>query len=251
LNALSVFYLNKKPMDAGLAPSPEERTALGMCAKDFINPMVPPLKPTDSVGRALAWMEEFHVHQLPIVEEGVYKGMFSESVLYDANLSPDTLLGSLTPDLVDCFVTEDQHFYDVIRVAESFKVQTVSVLSNEQIFKGVIVLRDTVGALARTFATQNPGGIIVLSMPAYNYSLAEISRLVESNNAKILSSYVEPDLQDTSMVKVTLKLSVMDISRVIATLERFGYHVAARFDENEDADISRERLNILLKYLEI
>jgi CBS domain-containing protein len=238
-------------MDAGLAPSPEERTALGMCAKDFINPMVPPLKSADSVGRALAWMEEFRVHQLPLVEEGVYKGMFSETALYDANLPPETLLGSLVPDFAECFVTEDQHFYEVIRVAEAFKVQTVPVLSSERVFKGVIVLRDTVGALARAFATQNPGGIIVLLMHAYNYSLAEISRLVESNNAKILSSYVEPDVKDPAMVKVTLKLSVMEVSRVIATLERFGYHVVARFDENEDVDVSRERLDILLKYLEI
>lgn len=238
-------------MNTGLAPSPEERTALGMCAKDFINPLVPPLKPTDTVGRALAWMEEFRVHQLPLVDGGAYKGMFSETALYDANLSPDTLLGSLQPDFTNCFVTEDQHFYDVIRTAEFCKVQTVPVLSNERLFKGVVVLRDTVGALARAFATQNPGGIIVLSMPAHNYSLAEISRLVEYNNAKILSSYVEPDPYDPRMVKVTLKLSVMEISRVIATLERFGYHVAACFNENEEINIYRERLDILSKYLGI
>lgn len=238
-------------MDTGLVPSPDDHTALGMFAKDFINLMVPPLKPSDTVARALTWMEEFRVHQLPLVEGGTYKGMFSESALYDANLNPDLPLANLQPDFTDCFVTEDQHFYEVIRVAETFKVQTVPVLSNEGRFKGVIVLRDTVGALARTFATQNPGGIIVLSMPAYSYSLAEISRLVEANNAKILSSYVEPDTQDPGMVKVTLKLSVVEISRVIATLERFGYHVAARFDENEEIDISRERLDILLKYLEI
>ncbi|WP_448520100.1 CBS domain-containing protein [Rhodoflexus sp.] len=238
-------------MDAGLATSPKEHTALGIFAKDFMNLAIPPLKPTDTVGRALAWMEEFHVHQLPLVENGEYRGMFSETKLYDANLPADHLLGDIPTDFKDCFVTEDQHFYEVIRVAETFKVQTIPVLSNEHIFKGLIVLQDTVGALARTFATQNPGGIIVLSMPAYSYSLAEISRLVESNNAKILSSYVEPDAQDANMVKVTLKLSVLEISRVIATLERFGYYVAARFDASDVVDINRERLDILLKYLEI
>ncbi|MCS7019688.1 MAG: CBS domain-containing protein [Cytophagales bacterium] len=237
-------------MDEGLALSPEERTPLGMCAKDFINTLVPPLKPSDTVGRALAWMEEFRVHQLPVVENSNYKGMFSETALYDANLPADTPLANLQPDFTDCFVTEDQHFYDVIRVAESFKVQTVPVLSNEQLFKGVVVLRDTLGALARTFATQNPGGIIVLSMPVYDYSLAQISRLIESNDAKILSSYVETDPHNPNMVKLTLKLSAMETSRIIATLERFGYHVAARFNENEEINIARERLSSLFKFLE-
>ncbi|MEJ0031270.1 MAG: hypothetical protein WDO15_13230 [Bacteroidota bacterium] len=32
-----------------------------------------------------------------------------------------------------------------------------------------------------------PGGIIVLSMNLIDYSLAEIARLVEENNAKIIS----------------------------------------------------------------
>ncbi|MCS6967707.1 MAG: CBS domain-containing protein [Cytophagales bacterium] len=237
-------------MNTGLAPPPEERTLQGMLARDFINLMVPPLKPSDTIEKALAWMEKFCVHQLPLVENEKYKGLVSEAMLYDANLPTHLTLTNLTPVFPDCFVTEDQHFYEVVRIAESFNVQTVPVLSKEHRFMGVIVLQDTVNALARTLATQNPGSIIVLSMPAYNYSLAQISRLVEENNAKILSSYVEPDQQNPNLIKVTLKLSVKEISRVIATLERFGYQVVAYFGENEDIDFNRERLDILFKYLE-
>jgi CBS domain-containing protein len=148
-------------------------------------------------------------------------------------------------------VTENQHFYDVIKEAHQNALQVVAVVDELGKFRGVITLKDTVTALARTYATQSPGGIIVLSMREYDYSMAEIGRLVESNQAKILSSYLEPDPYDPTRIKVTLKLNLIDLSRVIATLERYNYRVIAKFQEMETVDYDKERLGLLLRYLDI
>ena len=49
-----------------------------MIAKDLINDSFPPLKLSDSGLRALNWMEEFRLEQLPLVDGLNYIGLASE-----------------------------------------------------------------------------------------------------------------------------------------------------------------------------
>ena len=52
--------------------------------------------------------------------------------------------------------------------------------------------------------------------------------------------------------KVKLKINQEDLSRIVATLERFGYRVIARYQENRtDANNEKERLDMLMRYLNI
>ena len=98
---------------------------------------------------------------------------------------------------------------------------------------------------------QAPGAILVLSMEARDYSLSEISRLIESENAKILGSTISEDSLDPAKLKLTLKINKTDLSHIVATLERFNYKIIARFQEPKVFDNSQERIDILMKYLNI
>ena len=88
-------------------------------------------------------------------------------------------------------------------------------------------------------------------MYRYDYSLAELSRFVEENSARILSSSVKQDPVDSSKIKVTLKINREEIGSIIATFERFNYKVISRFQETEITDTDRDRIDGLLKYLDI
>lgn len=220
-------------------------------ARDFINTVIPPLKPTDSVQKALNWMNELRVHQLAVVsDEGNYLGMVNEDVLYDSD-EYDALISDFPFQYKNVYISEYQHFYEVINKASKHSLHTIAVLDEFGKYIGVISVNDTASVLARSYATQETGGILVLSMRDYDYSMTEISRLVESEGVKILSSYIEPDTYDRSMVKLTLKLNRTDLTRVIATLERFDYQVIASFHESEKLDITKERLDMLMRYLEV
>ena len=95
------------------------------------------------------------------------------------------------------------------------------------------------------------GGILVLSMDLIDYSLAEISRYVEENNAKVISSTMIEDPLDKGKIKLTLKINQMDLSRVVATLERFGYRVIGRYQENRTDTDDKDRIDMLMRYLNI
>jgi len=222
-----------------------------MIAEELINHMIPPLKVTDDAHKAIVWMEEFRCNYLPVVNDGMLLGFISEEIILESNdietdLSGFELVGN------DCTVNLDSHFYDIIKTAASHKLQMVCVVDSDGKYVGVITVQDIMASFAQTAAVQMPGGILVLSMDLIDYSLAEICRYVEENNAKVISSIMIEDPMDKGKIKITLKINQLDLSRIVATLERFSYRVIGRYQETHVANSGeQERLDLLLKYLDI
>ncbi|WP_414693261.1 CBS domain-containing protein [Ohtaekwangia sp.] len=212
--------------------------------------MIPPLKGSDDAHKAIVWMEEFRCQYMPVVDDGKLLGFISEEIILetndiDKNVRDFTLIGQ------QCYVHLDTHFYDILKVAADHKLQMVAVLNEDMTYFGVITVQDTLTSFAQTAAVQMPGGILVLSMNFIDYSLAEISRLIEENHAKILSSILKEDPLDTGKIRLTLKINQQDLSRVVSTLERFGYKVIGRYQEAKPIAGEKDRIDMLLRYLDI
>ena len=221
-----------------------------MIAEDLINHMLPPLKGTDDAHKAIVWMEEFRCAYMPVVDEEKLLGFISEEIILETNdiekrVKDFNLVGQ------NCYVHLDTHFYDILKIAANNKLQMVAVLNQDQTYCGVITIQDTLTSFAQTAAVQLPGGILVLSMNHVDYSLSEISRLIEENHAKILSSIVKEDPLDPVKLRLTLKINQLDLSRIVATLERFGYKVIGRYQETKPIGDEKERIDMLLRYLDI
>jgi CBS domain-containing protein len=212
--------------------------------------MIPPLKADDDAHKAIVWMDEFRCHYMPVVKDGRLLGFISEEIILESN-NIDRKVGDF--DLVGekCFVSLTSHFYDILKTAAEHNLQMVAVLDDSQHYAGVITVQDTLASFAQSAAVQLPGGILVLYMSHNDYSLAEISRLIEENRAKILSSIVKEDPADPSKIRLTLKLNQLDLSRIVATLERFGYKVIGRYQESKSVGSEKERIDMLLRYLDI
>lgn len=219
-----------------------------MIAAELINHMIPPLKVTDDAHKAIVWMEEFRCNFLPVVDDGSLKGFISEEIIMETN-DIEKNVGSFSLVGKDCHVSQESHFFDILRVAGEHKLNIVAVLNEEGRYAGIITVQDIMASFAQSASIQMPGGILVLSMDLIDYSLAEISRYVEENNAKIISSTMVEDPLDKGKIKLTLKINQLDLSRIVATLERFGYRVIGRYQEDARDDDSKERLDMLMKYL--
>jgi acetoin utilization protein AcuB len=221
-----------------------------MIAEELINHMIPPLKVTDDAHKAIVWMEEFRCNHLPVVDEGQLLGFISEDIILESN-DIEKNLGEFELTGKECVVSIESHFYDILRIAGENKLQIVAVLNEDQQYAGVITVQDIMASFAQTAAVKMEGGILVRSMDMIDYSMAEISRLVEENKAKIISSTMVEDNMDPGKIKLTLKINQVDLSRIVATLERFSYRVIGRYQEiRKDAD-DNGRIDMLLKYLNI
>lgn len=221
-----------------------------MIAEELINHMIPPLKLTDDAHKAMLWMEELRSNQLPVVDKEMFLGLISEDIILDQN-DVERLIADFELEGTDCVVGYDTHFYDIIKLASENNVHLVGVTNEQNQYIGSITIQDTITSFAQTAAVQMPGGILVISMKLIDYSLAELSRLIEAENAKILSSTVKEDDQDASKVKLTLKINQKDLSHIVATLERFNYKIIARFQESDINKGEKEKLDQLLRFLDI
>jgi glycine cleavage system regulatory protein len=81
-----------------------------------------------------------------------------------------------------------------------------------------------------------------------DYSLAQIAQIVESNNAKILSSYITSNEESTN-TEVTLKINTSNLSSIIRTFERYDYQVKAAFQDKDAEEDLRNRFDALMNFM--
>lgn len=220
-----------------------------MLAIELIANAIPPVHTSDSVQKVMDRMVEFRVRHLPIVNEEQFLGLVGEDDLIGVT-DYQTSIGALALSLVNPYVLEDQHIYDVIRLFYEQQLTIVPVLDLKKNYLGVISINAMNEYFARITSVSQPGGIIVLEINNKNNSLAHMAQIVESDNAQILSSYVMA-YPDSTRMEVTLKVNKQDISAIIATFLRYEYDVKATFNHTGDNDNSRDRYDSLMNYLNL
>jgi acetoin utilization protein AcuB len=220
-----------------------------MTAKDLITDEVPPLKTTDSGSKALRWMDEFKVSHLPVIKGQTFVGIISDTDIYDLN-TPEEEICKLRIPLVRPFVTGDQHAFDVLKIMWELNLTTIAIVDEEYTFIGTITYKSFMEKLAALSAIKDPGGIIILEMASNNYSLTQISQIVEGNDAKILACYLTTNA-DTTLVEVTLKINKEDLAPILQTFFRYNYTVKASFHQSGYSDDMKERFDQLMHYINI
>lgn len=219
-----------------------------MLARELISKVVPPLKPTDEAARALAWMDEFKVSHLPVVDGTEYLGLISEDNILDGE-QEDTVAASQSV-FADAHVSESQHIYNVIRKLASTDLSVIAVVDSEGQYLGCITLADLVTKFEELAVVNQAGGIIVVGINKGDYSLAQVAHVVESNDAGILSSYIF-ERPETGKLELTLKVDREELGAIIQSLERYDYEVIAHFQESAHLEDLKGRYDELMRFINI
>lgn len=220
-----------------------------MLSAELINDLIPPLKTSDSGDRALLLMNDFKVSHLPIVSGTQFIGLISEDEIIEMD-NPEDEIGTLTLSLSHSFIHGWQHIYDAMKLMSTNKVTVVPVLDDKENYIGLISINTMLNYFSEITSLSSPGSIIVLEIGQRNYSLSEIARIVESNDAHILSSYVN-STSDSTKIEVTLKIDKEDISAIIQTFQRFNYVAHSFYQQKTDNDDTMDRFDSFMKYLNI
>ena len=218
-----------------------------MIAVELITDEIPPLKHTDSGEKALQWMDEFKVNHLSVLKNESFVGLVSEDDLLDKSDLSQTLT-ELFDHLPRPYVKGTSHVYEVLNIASIYNLSVLPVLDEEENYLGNISIAKLMQNIASTGSIKEAGGIIVLEMSDTDYSLAQISQIVESENAKVLSSFITSNAMSKNL-ELTLKINQLELGRVIKALERYDYHVKASFQRNSYHDDLKDRYDELMNYL--
>ncbi|MCB0549263.1 MAG: CBS domain-containing protein [Phaeodactylibacter sp.] len=219
-----------------------------MIAETLISNEIIPLRTSDTGEEALSMMNDFYVRHLPIVNNKQLLGLLSEDDIlnYDAGEA----VGSYSLSMVRPYAHRKDHIYELLRLLAEYHLTLIPVVDDDEDYIGVITLESLLIHFAQTASFSEPGSILVLEMSKRDYSLAEIARIVESENAAILSSFITTNLESTRL-DITIKINRQNVQSIIATLERFNYEVKASFNESDYVGSLQERYDALMSYLNV
>lgn len=218
-----------------------------MTAREVITDEIPPLIHTDSGEKALNWMEEFKVSHLPVLKNGNFVGLISETEILDRKDLTQSL-DVLFDHLPRPYVFESAHIYEVLAKMAEHRISVLPILDASEKYLGCTSVHQLMNMIANTASIKEVGGIVVLEMNRIDYSLAKIAQIVESDNAKILSSYIMSS-NDSTKIEVTLKISEIDLARIIRSFERYDITVKASFQRTSESDDMQFRYDALMNYL--
>lgn len=219
-----------------------------MTAEHLTSDIIVPLRTSDTGAEALSIMNEFYVRHLPIVNKEELLGLLSEEDILDHDV--EEAVGSYRLNLQHPFVRKHDHLYDVIRLVADHQLTAIPVIDDNRHYVGLITAENLLRYFAENGTFREPGGIIVLEMTRQDYSLAQLARIVESENAVILSAHVQT-FQESPRIEITLKINKQNITNILASFERFDFHIKATFNEVEYFDAMRERYDSLISYLNV
>lgn len=217
-----------------------------MLAAQLINTGFPSVSLTDRVSFVLQLLDEYDVLHLPVVVEEKYAGIISKEDLLDAD--ENVTLATLQQEILPISVKSEEHMLTALKIQSDKELTLLPVINEQHELLGVIPATGLLRNLSVFVGNEEPGGVIVLEMEKRNFSVGEISRLVETNDAYItqLNTHVEGD---SGRVIITLKINKIEVSDIVATFQRYEYIVRYYFGEEEYANELKENYDHLISYL--
>ena len=220
-----------------------------MIARELITNDVPPIRSSETVEKALNWLDEFKVTHLAVVDGTQYQGLISENILYDA-ASSDMTIAELNVTLNRPFIYEDRHIYEVMKMVSDMQLSIAPILDKSDNYMGLTTLPSLMHLISNTSSISEPGSVIVLELNQNDYSLGHLAQIIEGDDTKILSTYITSSA-DSTLMEVTIKVNRKNIQGVLQALARYDYIVNASYSEIDYQEDMKDRFESLMKYLDM
>jgi acetoin utilization protein AcuB len=214
-----------------------------MRAQQLLTSDLPLLLPIDTVSSAIQLMDEYKVTHLPLVVEDLFKGLVNEDDLLECD--KDAVLAEINTHPI--FVDPNIHIYEVVAQMAQAKIDVLPVVIQGK-YMGCIDRGSILNFFAQEAGWALDGSIIILEIPAANYSLSKISRIVEENGTRITSFNMSH--LDSGDLIVTVKVNTTNIATIMASFERFDYRVLNFYNSPEVEDEIRNKFDAFMRYLE-
>lgn len=221
-----------------------------MLVAEILNKDIAPLRLKDPVSLAITKMDLMRTHKFVVVnEDNKVKGMISMQTLVEV-ADEETKLEDLPLDDV-VFVRQSQHLFETTRQMFSHELYVLPVIDGENNLLGLVRKREVLNALGDMFNLSSFGSVITIDLDEMDYTLTEIVRIVETEEAKILGIAVQQPSVELSLYRVSIKLNLEDSSVVSAALRRFGYVISSEERSESMEHNFSDRADELIRYLDI
>jgi CBS domain-containing protein len=205
------------------------------------------LEARETIMDVLDFLNESSFSHFPIVENEVFIGNIVTNEIEDFDRSK--LVFDYRYALEGFFVRSSMIWLDVLEVFAKNNSNIVPVLDDENKYIGYYEINDIQNFFYETPFLKESGTIVIIKKTLSDFSLSQISQIVESNNGKLLGLFISES--DTVYVQITLKISLGPINEIIQTFRRYNYEIITEHFEDNYLNTLKERSDYLDKYLNI
>ena len=219
-----------------------------MLVSEVIQSSVPVLHYSDTVEDAMELLQQNNLEHLAVINNDNYEGLLSFDELVSAETSD--AIDTLSDKFIHAQILHNQHFLTALKVMNECNISVLPVLSGAKEYIGVVTEKALLQCLGTFLSVELPGGIFVLEMQKEKFSVGELCRLVETNDAYVtqFNTYTE---HLSGLFIVTFKINKTEVSDVLATLQRYDYAVRYYFGEELYENDLKENFENLMSYLNV
>lgn len=218
-----------------------------MLVNDYISKDFQPIDGSQSVEYAMELIHQYSLTHVPVFRGNNFIGNLSKETLEEQDV--DVKLHDLKAYNELFYINQNGSLLEAIQKFHQFNTNILVVLTVEMQYLGFILMEDVISALSAMPFISEPGSIMVVEVAQRQFSISEISKIAESNNARIIGLFVTA--YENDKVQIALKLIGESLSSVVETFERFNYTVLFKFYKDERDDLMKDRFDMLMKYLDV
>jgi predicted transcriptional regulator len=201
----------------------------------------------ETIADAQDFFEEINFSHFPVLDDTVYIGSIAKDDL--ETFDSDKKISDYKYALEGFFARKNMIWLDVLEVFAKNHTNVVPVLDDENKYLGFYEMEEIIKIFNETPFMKEKGAVIIVRKGILDYSMSQISQIVESNNGKILGVFVSDT--DASTIEITIKISLGDTNEIVQSFRRYEYEIVSTHQEDDYMNVLKERSEYLEKYLSI
>ncbi len=215
---------------------------------DYILNEIKPLKLKSSVADAIELFDNYPITHFPVIENNKLLGSFAEDDIHTTNENDHELVEHAHL-LNSFFADEKATVLELLKIFADNDTNIIPVLNKNKDYIGYYDLRDVLDVFSTSPFMIEESETLIVEKLENDYSMSEISQIIESNSAKLLGCYISEKKND--FVQITLKIVSSDIHEIMHTFRRYEYKIISMHDNDIYLEDLKNRSEYLQKYLEM
>lgn len=219
-----------------------------MLVTDYLNEDFRIVSNNETKAFALDFLNLNNLSHIPIFEKGIFLGNISKENVEEL-LNKNSELNNVQNSDIEVFsLLNSATIFDALQLFYRHQTNMIPVF-DEHLFLGIITSEDVIEALNKFPFFLDQAAIMIVRIPTKRYSLNEVTKIIESNNAMTLGVVVYK--LNNEFADILIKVISENLASLGETFERFGYTIVEKYFTDEKEIFIKDRYDHFMKYLNI
>lgn len=215
---------------------------------DYLLEEITPFHLTDTVKSAQKVFKNYPITHFPVIENNKLLGSFAEEDIQVIDNNDEKLI-TFSHLLNYFFADEKATVLELIKIFADNDTNVIPVLNQQKEYIGYFDLRDVLDVFSTSPFMIEESETLIIEKLRNDYSMSQIVQIVESNDGKILGSYISE--QNSETIQITIKIVSDEINEIMQTFRRYDYKIISMHENDIYLEDLKNRSEYLKKYLEM